>query len=87
MEHWQDWRTGEPKQLEDLWTLTKDSREASCVLVGHPIGMEVRVSVDGDLKRSQAFRSGDGAEALGLADEWRRQLQEKGWTGPGNGSG
>lgn len=83
MEHWQDWRTGQPKHLDDLWTLTKDGREASCILVGHPVGMEVRVSVDGELKRSQAFRSGGGTDAVSTADDWRRQFERLGWAATG----
>lgn len=77
MEHWQDWRTGQPKLLDDLWTLRKDRREAACVLVGHPLGAEIRVSVDGELQRSQAFRN--GADAIALADEWRGAFEAKGW--------
>lgn len=77
MEHWHDWRTGQPKHLADLWTLRKDGREAACVLVGHLIGAEARVSVNGELQRSQAFKN--GADAIALADEWRTAFEAKGW--------
>ena len=77
MEEWLDWRTNQPKHLGDLWTLRKGARTAACVLVGHPIGSELRVSVDGDLRRSEAFRN--GTEAVTTADDWRAQFEAKGW--------
>lgn len=77
MDEWRDWQTGQPKHLGDLWTLRKVGREAACVLVGHPLGVELRVSVGGELQRSQAFK--DGVDAIALADEWRAAFEAKGW--------
>lgn len=77
MERWQDSRTGQPKHLGDLWTLEKNGRRAVCVLRGHPIGCEARVEVDGDFKRSAAFR--EGTEAVNAADEWRQLFEQTGW--------
>ena len=77
-EPWQDWQTGKAKHLGDLWTLEKKGKRATCVLVGHPIGCEARLEVDGDLKRSEAFKQ--GTEAVKAADEWRVLFEGNGWT-------
>lgn len=78
MEEWQDWKTGEPKALGELWTLRKRTHEVSCVLVGHPVGSELRLLIDGRFERSQAFR--EGAKAVVQAAEWRELFEAKGWT-------
>lgn len=78
MEPWKDWQTGQPKRLGDLWTLERNGRRAVCVLQGHPIGCEARLEVDGDFKRSEAFR--EGADAVVTADGWRRLFEGNGWT-------
>jgi hypothetical protein len=81
VEDWQDWRTGQPKHLGDLWTLEKKGREALCVLVGHPLGSEARILVDGDLIRSEHFKN--GKEMLDATSEWRRAfLKRRGGKGP-----
>jgi len=36
-----------PRELGEVWTLRKDGRVASCHLFTHPIGGEVRVTVNG----------------------------------------
>lgn len=77
MEHWQDWNTGKPKALGDLWTLEKNGRRAVCVLRGHPIGCEAWLEVDGEFKRSEAFK--EGTEAVKTAEEWRRLFEKNGW--------
>lgn len=78
MEHWKDWKTGSPKHLSDLWALRKGRHQATCVLVGHPMGSEVRVEIDGELQRSEAFR--EGAQAAATAEDWRKAFEEKGWA-------
>jgi hypothetical protein len=78
MEHWQDWRTGQPKHLADLWAVTKGTHRATCVLVGHPMGAELRVEIDGDLRQSEAFR--DSTKAVAAAQDWRKRFEEKGWS-------
>lgn len=76
MEHWQD-AYGRAKDLGDLWRLEKNGRQAICVLVGHPLGQEVRVTVDGDFKRSAVFK--DSKEMIDTMDEWRRLFEANGW--------
>jgi hypothetical protein len=68
-----------PKEAGEVWTLRKDGRVASCNLWTHPIGGEVRVTVNGELVRGEANR-----DSLTLVDrglEWKAQFQEKGWHG------
>lgn len=81
MDDWKDWKTSQPKNLGELWTLTKRGHSATCVLVGHPKGSEVRVEIDGELQRSEAFR--EGALAVAASQDWRRLFEEKGWTEAG----
>lgn len=81
MEHWQDSNTGQPKHLGSLWTLEKKGHRAVCVLRGHPVGCEAWLEVDGDYRRSAAFR--EGTEAVNSANEWRRQFEATGWAAHG----
>jgi hypothetical protein len=72
-----DWR-GEAVSFGHLWTMTKGRRTATCSLWNHPTRrVELRCFVDGDLVQSQA--DNDGLALLDLAQEWKKQFQEKGW--------
>jgi len=57
--------------------LHKGKRAAVCTLWTHPYGGEVRVTVSGDLVRSEAKRN--GMALVDLAPEWKQQFVEKGW--------
>lgn len=86
VEHWQDYKTGQPKHLGDLWSLRKKGRTALCILVGHPLGSEARVIVDGDLVRSEHFK--DTKQMLDTTEEWRKAFEQKGWRSlPGKAGG
>jgi hypothetical protein len=63
--------------VSELWTLRKGSRVAVCTLWTHPIGGEIRVTVDGEMQRTEAKR--DGLALVDLALEWRKQFEGKGW--------
>ena len=65
-----------PKQAGELWSLQKDGRCAACHLWTHPVGGEIRVSVDGDLIRSEARQDGLALVDLGL--EWKAQFPAEG---------
>jgi hypothetical protein len=65
-----------PKPCGELWTLTKEGRRATCHLYTHPVGGEVRVSVDGEVLRSEAP---DGLALVDLGLEWRAQFEQEGW--------
>lgn len=69
---------GTAKDMGEVWTLRKGSHLATCRLSTHPIGGEVRVTVDGELVRSEAKRDGLALVDLGL--EWQKQFEAKGWS-------
>lgn len=69
---------GRPREAGTMWTLRKGTRVAACQLWTHPIGGEVRITIDGDLLRSEARR--DAATLIRLALEWQRQFEGKGWS-------
>lgn len=77
VEPWQDFRTGQAKDLGVVWALRKGTHTATCILQGHPIGTEARVLVDGDLKTTQAFR--DTPSMIEKTAEWREAFEQKGW--------
>lgn len=67
----------EPKSAGEVWRLRKGAHLAICELWTHPVGAEARVTVDGELQRSQAGRNGLLIVALAL--DWKVRFQEKGW--------
>jgi hypothetical protein len=69
---------GVPREAAEVWRLRKGARVAACALWTHPLGAELRVSVDGETHRTEATRVGHSL--LDLADEWKAQFQRKGWT-------
>lgn len=69
---------GSPREQALVWQLTKRRRSARCGLWSHPLGWELRVTVDGELVRSQAYRVAE--DVLADSQQWRRQFAEKGWT-------
>jgi hypothetical protein len=64
--------------------VAQDRRSAGCALWSHPIGWELRVTVDAELVRSQAYRQAD--DALRDLDDWRQQFAGKGWQTPTDSS-
>lgn len=78
MEHWRDYRTGLARDLGEVWRLQKAGREARCVLQGHPIGVEARIVIDGDVQRTEAFR--DQKAMIDTTTIWRERFEEKGWS-------
>lgn len=73
---WQD-ATGRAKDLGVVWTLRKGAHEALCVLQGHPLGVEARILVDGELLRTEAFR--EPKAMIDATAEWRAAYEAKGW--------
>jgi chorismate mutase len=60
------------------WRLVKGSHSVSCLESGHPLGLELRVVIDGDnLRRTQVFRAPADADAAATA--WRAAFEQKGW--------
>jgi hypothetical protein len=68
---------GTPREQALVWELRKDRHRARCAIWSHPLGWELRVTVDRELLRSQAYRDAD--EALKDLDTWRAQFADKGW--------
>jgi hypothetical protein len=78
MTEWPPPGSGTPLGPVRLWTLVKDGRAAICEAHAHPLGVELVVSVNDDIRRTEAFRVVRDAE--GVATEWRAQFEAKGWT-------
>src|SRR5687767_15284007 len=76
-EHW----NGQPTHLGDLFRVSKlrgdKTLEAACRLWTHQLGWEVRLEINGDLQRSEVFRSQD--EVLTAGETWKAGMIEKGW--------
>ena len=75
-----------PPSDERLWALTKGARSATCVLRSHPLGVEVRVDVDGEAQMTQVHRL--KADACIHAATLEDAFFGKGWTstdGPADG--
>ena len=53
-EVWRD-SNGRAKSMGLVWELRKGLRVARCELHGHPLGVEARVAVDGDLKDDESL--------------------------------
>jgi hypothetical protein len=72
---------GRPTYLGDLFRVSKARGEkpltAVCTLWTHQIGWEVRLEVNGDLQRSEVFRSRD--DVLTAGEIWKAAMSEKGW--------
>lgn len=77
-EHWQDYRTGRAKDLGLVWTLRKGAHTATCILQGHPIGIEARVLLDGDVQATAAFK--DTKAMIDQTTAWREAFEVKGWS-------
>ena len=76
-EHW----NGQPRRLGDPFRFSKSRGEtqlqAVCQLWTHNFGWEMRLDVNGELQRSEVFRSQD--EALTAAGKiWKAAMVEKG---------
>jgi len=67
----------EPRADEELWRLTKDTRTAVCSQRLHPLGLELRIDVDGDTRMTRVSRSVD--EAWAERERLRMSMEAKGW--------
>jgi hypothetical protein len=61
-----------------FWTLRKDARNATCHAHAVSLGIELVVTVNNDVRRTQVARTPQAGQAL--ADEWRQAFEAKGWT-------
>ena len=68
--------TAEP--LGELWTLAKDGRHACAAVLSNPLGVELRILIQDDLRESLVARY-DDEPLMALADKWKAALIDKGW--------
>jgi len=68
-----------PKREQTVWTLQRKSRIAGCEVWTHELGHELRLTISGDpMTRTHVCRSQE--ELISIQDEWRKALEETGWT-------
>jgi hypothetical protein len=82
----------EPEQavappLATAWTLTKYGHRAVCTIHAHPLGVEVRLDLDGELHRRLTRRCTLPvrelpADVLIFVADWRNKWAAKGWIVP-----
>jgi hypothetical protein len=66
------------RDIGTLWTLTRGESSARCVLMALPVGLELRVLMDGSILRAE--RCGRHDQAFALAERWRDRMMDRGWT-------
>lgn len=79
--------TAAPPPLATAWTLTKYGHRAVCTIHAHPLGVEVRLDLDGELHRSEMRRCALPvrelpADVLMFVADWRNKWAAKGWIVP-----
>ena len=67
-----------PPSAEELWRLTKDRRVAVCLQSLHPMGLELRIDVNGDTLRTTVERTADDARVQ--SEYMRAAMLAKGWV-------
>jgi hypothetical protein len=70
-------RPDAPQLSVEVWPLTKGARPAQCDVAPHPLGLELRCYVDGELRRSRVFRDGDALKLEAFA--WQEPFSATGW--------
>ena len=69
---------GTPRELGDLFVLSKGKRTARCQLVSHQLGWECRLLVGQELVQSQVCRDQHGVLTTG--EQLKAAMIEKGWS-------
>ena len=73
---------GRPVYLGALFRVRKmrgkKSLAAICKLWTHHLGWEVRLEINGDLQRSEVFRSED--DVLTAGEQWKAAMVDMGWS-------
>lgn len=78
---------GDPKELGDVFRLTKNRRHARAVLFTHQLGWELRLFVGAqqEVVQTRVCRTQD--EVLSTGEEWKAAMLEKGWMSSVNIAG
>jgi len=71
-------RDGNLRDIGTLWTLKRGESSARCVLLAMPIGLEVRVLMDGSILRTERCERHD--QAFALAARWCDRMMDRGWV-------
>jgi hypothetical protein len=71
-------RDGTLRDIGTLWTLKRGESSARCVLLAMPVGLELRVLLDGTILRTE--RCGRHEQAFELAERWRCRMMDRGWV-------
>ena len=66
--------------VETLWTVRKDQRVMTCIIVEAPAGEEMRVLLDGEMYLTEIHAVRDGL--IGRANRLLEGLLARGWEGP-----
>ena len=66
-----------------LWALVKDGQRAEARTRRHFAGLELLVTVDGELVASEVIRPGAEASIEPAADRHRAAFEAEGWTPAG----
>ena len=64
-------------QEVELWRVTKDTRELRCVVRYMPHGLDLRLMLGDEFRRTELLKDAPRVEAR--AGEWRTALLERGW--------
>lgn len=67
-----------PVPPQRAWLLVKGARRAECLVQLHPLGWEVRYEVDGEMVRTQVFKTQD--EMLLDVNDSEIAFKGKGWV-------
>jgi hypothetical protein len=70
------WDAG-PRELGDHFRLEKNRNLARCAIWTHPLGWELRLLINEDLRQSQVCRS--QTEVFDTAESWKAAYVAKGW--------
>jgi hypothetical protein len=69
---------GNLRDIGTLWSLTRGESSARCVLLALPVGLELRVVMDGSILRREHCDRHD--QAFTLAERWRDRMLDRGWS-------
>ena len=67
-----------PQSIGEMWRATNGALKMRCVVSTHRLGWELRLTVNGDQRRSDVCRS--QPDVFDRADAWQKEAALKGWT-------
>jgi hypothetical protein len=70
-------RANHSHDVGTLWTLRRARLAARCALIAWSGGWEVRVLIDGEIRKTERCARSDGAFAV--AARWKGRMLERGW--------